>query len=79
MLVASLYHVFRTQEIYVYPDKNGSRRGHYIKPLHRNVAQACRKDDKLYELIALSDVIRIGGKSDKEKAILELRKRILNN
>jgi len=75
---APLYHVFRSQESYVWPHKDGNRRGHYIRPLHKNVPDACMKDDRLYELLALSDVVRIGNKADKEKAVLELRRRILS-
>lgn len=74
---APLYHVFRSQESYVWPHKNGTRRGHYIRPLHKNAPNACMKDDKLYELLALSDVIRMGSRTEKEKAVLELRRRIL--
>lgn len=74
---APLYHVFRTQETFVWPHKNGNRRGHNIRPLHKNLAEACLNDDKLYELIALSDVIRIGNRSDRDRAVLELKRRIL--
>jgi hypothetical protein len=74
---APLYHVFNTQENYVWPHKNGTRRGHYIRPLHKNVPYACMKDDKLYALLALSDIIRIGNNKEKEKAVRELRNKIL--
>ena len=75
---APLYHVFNTAESYVWPHPKGSRRGHYIRPLHKNIPDACMKDDRLYELIALSDVIRAGDQQEKKKAIFEIRKRILN-
>jgi hypothetical protein len=74
---APLYNIFRNQETYVWPNKNGNRRGQFIRPLHKNIAEACMKDDRLYELIALSDVIRIGNRSDKERAIMELKRKIL--
>jgi DNA-binding MarR family transcriptional regulator len=74
---APLYHVFRSQESFVWPHKNGNRRGHYIRPLHKNAPEASMKDDRLYELLALSDVIRTGSRSDKERAVQELRRKIL--
>ncbi|MBN1561227.1 hypothetical protein JW998_13320 [candidate division KSB1 bacterium] len=37
---------------------------------------ACAKDDKLYELLALVDAIRLGRAREKKRAIDELRKRI---
>lgn len=74
---APLYHVFKSQESYVWPDRNGNRRGHYIRPLHKNVPQACKKDDKLYELLALSDVVRVGTRSEKSRAVEVLKQRIL--
>jgi hypothetical protein len=75
---APLYNVFNNSESYVWPHPKGSRRGHYIRPLHKNIPDACMKDDKLYELVALSDVIRIGSRSEKDKAVFELKRRILN-
>ena len=74
---APLYNVFRSQESYVWPHKNGNKKGQYIRPLHKNVPDACMKDDKLYELLAFSDVIRMGTSSEKDKAVTELKRRIL--
>lgn len=74
---APLYHVFRSTESYVWPHPDGNRRGHFIRPLHKNVAEACMKDDKLYELIALSDVVRTGTRTEKLKAVEVLKRRLL--
>lgn len=74
---APLYQVFRTQESYVWPSRNGNRKGQLVRPLHKNLPEACLKDDRLYELIALSDVIRMGNRSEKERAVMELKRRIL--
>jgi hypothetical protein len=74
---APLYHVFRNEATYAWPHKNGNRKGHVIRPLHKNAPLACIKDDKLYELLALTDVIRIGSLQEKDKAVQELKRRIL--
>ena len=74
---APLYHVFRSEANYVWPHKNGNRKGHVIRPLHKNAPMACMNDNKLYELLALTDVIRIGTRREKDKAVQELRRRIL--
>lgn len=74
---APMYQVFRSQESYVWPYRYGNKEGQVIRPLHKNLPEACLSDDRLYELIALSDVIRIGTRSDRERAVLELKRKIL--
>jgi hypothetical protein len=45
----------------VWPDPAGNVRGLSVEPLHPSVPQAAKNDPDLYELLALLDVLRIGG------------------
>lgn len=56
----------------VWPDKEGSARGLALSPLYRSVPEAARNDEKLYILLALVDVLRIGGARERELAAREL-------
>lgn len=66
-----------SEEAYVWPWGDGQARGQVVEPLHPGVPGACAKDKLLYELLALTDAIRIGRAREKQQAIEELRKRIL--
>lgn len=70
--------VFQSQEQYVWPSGTGNVRGQSVLPLYPSVVQAVKHDTKLYELLALVDAIRVGRAREKELAIQELKKRILN-
>jgi hypothetical protein len=63
---------------FVWPWAKGNVRGHSIIPLYSSVPEAARQDDKLYELLALVDALRIGRAREKNLAINELKKRILH-
>jgi hypothetical protein len=67
-----------SDESYVWPWAKGNARGHGIVPLYSSVPEAARQDDKLYELLALVDALRIGRAREKDLAINELKKRILH-
>lgn len=68
---------FKSDEKYVWPDPKGNIRGQQIEPFHSGQVEAAKKDHKLYELLALTDAIRVGKLREKTKAISELKKRIL--
>ena len=51
---------FVSAEAYVWPDAYGNVRGQAIEPLYTTVPQACRQDAALYDLLALTDVLRVG-------------------
>lgn len=61
----------------VWSHPNGDVRGQLIEPLHPSVPDACLRDSKLYELLAVVDTIRIG--KSREQIIAEelLDERIL--
>jgi hypothetical protein len=51
---------FSAHEKYVWPDMEGKSRGQAIEPLYPGVPKAAKEDPKLYELLALTDVLRVG-------------------
>ena len=60
----------------VWPSPEGTVRGYELKPLYRNVPQAIREDQELYELLALVDAIRAGRARERALAKAELNKRL---
>ncbi len=65
-----------SEDNYVWPYGEGKMRGQSIRPLYPSVPKACLKDDKLYELLALADAIRVGKNREENMAIKELEKRL---
>jgi len=68
--------IISSTEHVVWPFAKGNVRGQAIEPLHPAVPEACMKDQALYELLALTDAIRIGKAREQSIAITELRNRI---
>ncbi len=66
----------QSSEAYVWPYGKGTVRGHSINPLYPSVPEAALKDHLLYELLALTDALRVGRAREKELAILALKKRL---
>jgi predicted transcriptional regulator len=75
---APLRELIQSAEPYVWPSGKGTLRGQSIVPLYPSVVDAVQNDSKLHELLALVDSLRVGKAREKELAIAELRKRILN-
>lgn len=65
----------QSSEAYVWPYGKGNVRGHSIIPLYASVPEAALKDEKLYELLALVDAIRVGRARERDIANIELKKR----
>ncbi|WP_047416545.1 hypothetical protein [Cellulophaga sp. Hel_I_12] len=76
---APLNDVIVSNDNYVWPSGKGTMRGQAITPLYPSVIDAVQKDDKLHELLALVDAIRVGRAREKELAVKELKDRLLNN
>jgi len=74
---APLNEFFKSDELYVWPDSKGEVRGQEIEPYHIGQINAAKDDSRLYELLALSDALRVGKLREKKMAEEELRKRIL--
>ena len=66
----------QSTENYVWPYRKGTVRGHSILPLYPSVPEAVLKDEKLHELLALVDALRVGRAREKELAVIELKKRL---
>ena len=60
----------------VWPDPEGTTRGHEFSPLYKTVPKAAAKDAKLYELLAIVDAIRDGRARERDIAIKELKVRL---
>lgn len=63
-------------DAYVWPYAEGNVRGQAIEPLHPKIPEACLKDHKFYELMALSDALRVGRVREKKLAIEALKERV---
>ena len=66
-----------SDEHYVWPYAKGHVRGHGIQPLYYSVIQAVELDQRLYEMLALIDALRVGRVREKNLALEMLKKRIL--
>lgn len=66
----------QSNQKFVWPYSEGNERGFAVEPLHPNVPKACLNDDKLYELLALLDAIRLGNVREKKIAMDEIKKRL---
>jgi hypothetical protein len=65
-----------SEEPVVWPYAEGKVRGQAIDPLHPSLPLACLLDSKLYEMLALTDALRIGKARERKIAIEELKKRL---
>ena len=65
---------FDSDTMYVWADSSASSRGLSIEPLYANQVKAVREDEKLYKLLALIDVIRVGRTRETKIAEEELTK-----
>lgn len=65
-----------SRDQYVWPSSEGSVRGHSITPLYNSVPEACIKDSKLHEWLALCDAIRVGKARERKFAQKELETRL---
>lgn len=61
---------------YVWPDAHGPVRGEAIAPLFPSAPHAARGDQRLYELLALVDAIRVGRARERAMAAAELKSRL---
>ena len=76
--VPPLNTIIRSEESYVWPSAKGTVRGHSILPLYKSAVNAVKLDEKLYIFLALVDALRVGKAREKEIAVSELKRRILN-
>lgn len=67
---------FLNEEKFVWPYGKGKVRGQAIEPLHSKTPEACLNDTKYYELMALTDAIRIGKAREQNMAFDIIKERI---
>ena len=60
----------------VWPHPEGEVRGESLEPLYPSVVEAARRDQELYECLALVDALRIGRARERKLAIDLLAKRL---
>jgi hypothetical protein len=65
---------FISEQQYVWPDAESEQRGFVVQPLYPGIINAVKHDEKLYLMLALVDVLRLGKTREKNVAILELEK-----
>ncbi|WP_281336132.1 hypothetical protein [Flavobacterium eburneipallidum] len=75
---APINEMIQATEAYVWPYAKGNTRGQAVIPLYSSAIEASLKDAALHELLAMTDVLRVGSTREKEIARVELKKRILN-
>lgn len=69
---------FLSDEQFVWAYGKGDNRGQIIEPLHPKTPEACLKDSKYHELMALVDVLRIGKARERNLAFKYLKEKIEN-
>lgn len=74
---APLCHQIVAEQVYVWPDAAGEEWGAAIAPLYPKVPAAARADAQLYELLALTDALRVGRPRERQLAGDLLRALIL--
>ena len=55
----------------------GGVRGEAVDPIYPTAPEAARQDPLVYELLALADVVRVGGRSDRERAVRLIEQLVL--
>ena len=60
----------------VWEDAEGSIRGQSVEPLHPSAAEASKRDEKFYEMLALVDALRCGRARERSAAAARLKKLI---
>jgi hypothetical protein len=69
---------FSSETDYVWPDNKGDVIGLQIEPFYNKQVEAAKQDAKLYELLAMVDVIRVGKVREIQVAKKHLKKLITN-
>ncbi|MBU1358724.1 MAG: hypothetical protein KKC85_17445 [Gammaproteobacteria bacterium] len=65
-------------DIHVWPFAEGNQRGPSVEPLFKSVPEAALKDERLYELLALVDAIRLGNQREAQLAASRFEDRIVH-
>ena len=71
-------HLFGGETNYVWPSNSGDVIGEQIDPLYAKQVDAIKHDVRLYQMLALVDVLRVGKSREKQVAIKQLKHLILD-
>jgi hypothetical protein len=63
-----------SDQLYVWPDREGKSRGLAIEPFYPKQTMAVKQDKELYELLSLVDVLRVGRTREIKLAVDKLSK-----
>jgi superfamily II RNA helicase len=66
----------QSNENFVWAYARGNMRGQSIQPLYKTVPKVVLKDEKLHEMLALVDAIRVGKVREQQLAISLLKERL---
>ena len=73
---APLNNLIESDVLYVWAYAKGTVKGMSIEPLIASLPDACANDSSLYELVALTDALRVGKAREQLIAYEELKKRL---
>lgn len=73
---APLNNLIESDVLYVWAYAKGTVKGMSIEPLIASLPDACTNDPNLYELVALTDALRVGKAREQQIAYEELKKRL---
>lgn len=65
-----------SKDFYVWPYAKGNQRGQAIEPLYKTVPAIIQEDPLFYELLVITDTLRVGRVREIKIAIKELDKRL---
>jgi hypothetical protein len=71
--------IINSGDNFVWPYPSGNLRGQAVDPLYKTVPEVSQRDIKLYEILALTDALRIGKVREQKIAAEEIKKRIIND
>jgi hypothetical protein len=71
-----LSNLIESEVMYVWPNAYGEVKGMALQPLIASLPEACKQDTVLYELVSLTEALRIGRTREQEIAYIELKKRL---
>ncbi|MDZ7772467.1 MAG: hypothetical protein U5K31_06990 [Balneolaceae bacterium] len=64
---------------YVWPGGSAGVKGASVNPLYHTVPRACEQDPRLYNLLALTDAIRVGNPQEKKPVVEKLASETYSN
>lgn len=67
------YIKYGKDDIYIWPHAKGKVKGISLTPLYEGVVEACHKDEELYSLVSLIEMIRVGRVREQKIAASELK------